>query len=245
MIFKQLFTIIIYLAMNEKQLAAEYSINYIEDGMLVGLGSGSTVKLMVVKLAERIKQGLKITAVSTSSSTTELAKSLKINVIDFNSVENVDITIDGADEVDSELNGIKGGGGALLYEKIVASKSLKNIWIVDSGKMVKKLGKFPLPVEVMPFGANQLIKKFKNDEFSPKFRENNGKRFVTDGQHYIIDIHVNEIENPYQLNTQLHLIPGVVETGLFLDLADVVIIGKGNECEVLSRQKKRSTNFTD
>ena len=245
MIFKQLFTIIIYLAMIEKQIAAEYSINYLEDGMLVGLGSGSTVKYMVVKLAERIKQGLKITAVSTSSVTTELARSLKINVIDFNSVENVDITIDGADEIDPELNGIKGGGGALLYEKIVASKSQKNIWIVDSGKIVNKLGKFPLPVEVMPFGANQLIKKFEEEGLNPKFRENNGKRFVTDGHHYIIDLRLNEIENPFQLNTQLHLIPGVVETGLFLDLADVVIIGKENECEVLSRQKKRSTNKLD
>ena len=245
MIFKQLFIIINYLTMNEKQLAAEYSINYLEDGMLVGLGSGSTVKFMVVKLAERIKQGLKITAVSTSSATTELAKSLKINVIDFNTVENIDITIDGADEVDPELNGIKGGGGALLYEKIVASKSLKNIWIVDSGKIVNKLGKFPLPVEVMPFGSRQLFKKFEEKGFGPKFRENNGKRFITDGNHYIIDLQLNEIENPHEFNTQLHLTPGVIETGLFLDVADVVIIGKRNDCEVLNRQKKRPTKQFD
>ena len=228
--------------MNEKQLAAEYSINYIEDGMLVGLGTGSTVRYMVVKLGERIKQGLKITAVSTSSATTELAKSLKINVVDFNSVENIDITIDGADEVDSELNGIKGGGGALLYEKIVASHSSKNVWVVDSTKIVNKLGKFPLPVEVMPFGSKKLFEKFQNSGFRPKFRENNGKRFATDGNHYIIDLHLNEIENPSEFNMQLHLTPGVVETGLFLDVADTVIIGRGNDCEVLNRQKKRPTN---
>ncbi len=231
--------------MNEKQIAAEYSINYVEDGMLIGLGTGSTVRFMVAKLAERVKQGLKITAVSTSSITTELAKSLKINVVDFNSVENIDLTIDGADEVDSELNGIKGGGGALLYEKIIACQSSKNIWIVDSGKIVNKLGKFPLPVEVVPFGAKHLLEKFMDSGFKPQFRENNGKRFVTDGNHYIIDINLNEIENPQEMNTQLHLLPGVVETGLFINIADVVIIGKGNDCKVLNRQKKRSTKKID
>ena len=231
--------------MNEKQIAAEYSINYIEDGMLVGLGTGSTVRFMVLKLAERVKQGLKITAVSTSSSTTELAKSLKINVVDFNTVENIDITIDGADEVDSELNGIKGGGGALLYEKIVASQSLKNIWIVDSKKMVSKLGRFPLPVEVMPFGANQLYRKFEDLGFNPSFREANGKRFVTDGNHYIVDLKLNGIENPNELNTKLHLLPGVVETGLFINHVDTVIIGKDKKYEVLNRQKKRSTKILD
>jgi ribose 5-phosphate isomerase A len=231
--------------MNEKQISAEYSINYIEDGMLVGLGTGSTVRFMVLKLAERVKQGLRITAVSTSVSTTELAKSLKINVVDFNSVENIDLTIDGADEVDPDLNGIKGGGGALLYEKIVARQSSKNIWIVDSGKKVNKLGKFPLPVEVMPFGSKQLFEKFVEDGFSPKFREQEGKRFVTDGNHYLIDLQLNKIENPYELNTNLHLIPGVVETGLFLDVADIVLVGKGSGCEVIERQKKRSTKKFD
>ena len=118
--------------MNEKQLAAEKSIEFIKDGMIVGLGTGSTVFFLVNKLAESVKQGLNITCVSTSNQTSELAKSLGIKILNLNDVDQIDLTIDGADEVDKNLNGIKGGGGALLYEKIVAKASQKVIWIVDS-----------------------------------------------------------------------------------------------------------------
>lgn len=231
--------------MNEKQLAAEYSVKYIEDGMIIGLGTGSTVRFLLAKLGERIRQGLKISAVSTSSGTTELAKSLKINVVDINSIDRLDITIDGADEVNFELNGIKGGGGALLYEKIVAGISLKNIWIVDSSKLVKTLGKFPLPVEVIPFGSKQLFNRLDKLGFNPKFREINGKRFITDSNHYIIDLNLNLIENENELDAKLKSIPGIVETGLFINTADVIIIGKENGCEVLERQKKRSIPQSD
>jgi len=224
--------------MNEKQIAAEYSINFIEDGMLIGLGTGSTVRFMLASLAERVKQGLKITAVSSSAETTEMARSLKINLIDINSVDRIDLTIDGADEVDPELNGIKGGGGALLYEKVLASISSKNIWIVDSSKLVKKLGKFPLPVEVIPYGSKQLFDKFEKENFNPVFRERNGKRFITDSKNYIIDLNLNEIDNAAGLNASLNLFPGVVETGLFLGIADYVIAGKNEGCDVYERQKK-------
>ncbi len=146
--------------MNEKQLAAEKSVEFIKDGMTLGLGTGSTVFFLVNKLAELVKDGLKIKCVSTSNQTSELAKSLGIKITKFNEVDIIDLTIDGADEVDKNLNGIKGGGGALLFEKIVASASNQVIWIVDSSKFVKKLGKFPLPVEVIEFGSNHLLKRF-------------------------------------------------------------------------------------
>jgi ribose 5-phosphate isomerase A len=134
--------------MNEKKIAANYSVNFIEDGMIVGLGTGSTVAFMLQKLSERIKAGLNITAVSTSQATTKLANSFGIKLIELSDVDEIDVTIDGADEVDENLNGIKGGGGALLHEKIIASNSKQNIWIIDSSKLVKTLGKFPLPVEL-------------------------------------------------------------------------------------------------
>ena len=143
--------------MNEKKIAAEKSIQFIKDGMTLGLGTGSTVFFLVNKLAELVKQGLNIKCVSTSNQTSELAKSLGIKIVNLNEVDHIDLTIDGADEVDKNLNGIKGGGGALLFEKIVAAASEQVIWIVDSSKYVSKLGKFPLPVEVIPFGSNHLF----------------------------------------------------------------------------------------
>ena len=156
--------------MNEKKLAAEKSIDFIKDGMILGLGTGSTVFFLVNKLAELVKQGLKVKCVSTSNQTSELAESLGIEIVNLNSVDHVDLTIDGADEVDNNLNGIKGGGGALLFEKIVSKASKKVIWIVDSSKFVNKLGKFPLPVEVVPFGLNHLLKKLDADGYNPKLR---------------------------------------------------------------------------
>jgi ribose 5-phosphate isomerase A len=144
--------------MNEKQLAAEKSIEFIKEEMTLGIGSGSTVYYLVNKLAEKVRNGLNVKCVSTSNETSTLAKSLGIKIIDLNSVDKIDLTIDGADEVDNRLNGIKGGGGALLFEKIVATASTKNIWIIDSTKLVKKLGKFPLPVEVVSYGYKHLFK---------------------------------------------------------------------------------------
>jgi len=217
----------------EKKAAAEKAVEFIESGMLVGLGTGSTVRFMIESLAEKIKNGLDIKAISTSNATTSFAESLGINVLNFSDVDEIDLTIDGADEVDQNLNGIKGGGGALLYEKIVASSSKKNIWMVDSTKRVEILGKFPLPLEVVPFGANQSFNKLFSLGYNPKFRTLDGKNYVTDGNHYIIDLQLNKIEKPAELNNKLLLIPGIVETGLFLGVCDVLIIGADDECEVI------------
>lgn len=221
--------------MKEKQLAAEKSIEFIKDGMTIGLGTGSTVYFLVNKLAESVKQGLNVNCVSTSNQTSELAKSLGIKIINLNEVDHLDLTIDGADEVDGNLNGIKGGGGALLFEKIVAAASKKVIWIVDSSKYVKKLGKFPLPVEVIPFGSKQILKRFNDRGYNPKVRKNGSEIFITDSGNEIIDLHLNQIEDSLKLEQEIKLIPGVVEVGLFNNIANMVIVGKENSTEIIRR----------
>lgn len=209
--------------MIEKKIAAEHAVDYIEDGMIIGIGTGSTVSLMMNRLSQRIKGGLNITVVSTSAATTKLATSLGIKIAKINEVDWIDLTIDGADEVDENLNGIKGGGGALLYEKIVASMSKRNIWIVDSSKLVKNLGKFPLPVEVVQFGCHHLFKEFENKGYTPSFRKKGENRFITDDNNYIIDLKMNKIEDPNEFDVTLKNYPGVVETGLFCDIVDTVL----------------------
>jgi ribose 5-phosphate isomerase A len=222
--------------MNEKQIAAKKAVEYIKDEMVVGLGTGSTVSFLIKVLAEKVKAGLKITAVSTSNSTTQLASSLGIKVFDLNDVSKIDLTIDGADEVDENLNGIKGGGGALLYEKIVAENSNKNIWIVDSSKLVRTLGKFPLPVEVVKFGAEHLYITFTEMNFNPQFRMKDRKRFVTDGDHFIIDLNLKMIADPFSLDDMLKKITGVVETGLFCGIADILIAGNSDGTVTLKKR---------
>jgi ribose 5-phosphate isomerase A len=227
--------------MNEKQIAAEYAVDYVEDGMIVGLGTGSTVAFMLNKLSQRVKTGLNIKAVSTSAATTKLAATLGIKISKLNEIDEIDLTIDGADEVDEKLNGIKGGGGALLYEKIVASISKKNIWIVDSKKLVKTLGKFPLPVEVVQYGSSHLFKEFEKNGYKPGFRNFGKNRFITDSNNYIIDLRMDRIEDPSELDIKLKSYPGVVETGLFYNVADLVLAGVGDSVKVINKKKREQT----
>lgn len=222
--------------MNEKQFAAEKSIEFIEDGMTLGLGTGSTVFFLVNKLGELVKQGIKVKCVSTSNQTSELARNLGIKIVNLNEVDHIDLTIDGADEVDKNLNGIKGGGGALLFEKIVAASSQRVIWIVDSSKYVDKLGKFPLPIEVIPFGSNHLLKRFTDSGYNPAIRKKGSDIYITDSGNKIIDLHLNEIEDSLKLEQEIKLIPGVVEVGLFNNIANMVIVGKENSTEIISRK---------
>jgi ribose 5-phosphate isomerase A len=203
--------------------------------MTLGLGTGSTVFFLINKLAELVKQGLEVKCVSTSNQTSDLAKSLGIKIVNLNEVDFIDLTIDGADEVDKNLNGIKGGGGALLFEKIVASASKKVIWIVDSSKYVEKLGKFPLPVEVIPFGSNHIIKRFMERGYNPVRRKNGNNDYFTDSGNEIIDIHLKEIEDSMKLEKEIKFIPGIVEVGLFNKIADIVIIGRENTTEIIIR----------
>lgn len=224
--------------MNEKKIAAEYAVDYIEDGMIVGLGTGSTVSFMLNKLSQRIKGGLNITAISSSAATTKLASSLGIKISMLSDVDEIDLTIDGADEVDENLNGIKGGGGALLYEKIIASNSKKNIWIVDSTKLVKTLGKFPLPVEVVQFGSTHLCVKLESKGYKPTLRLNGATRFITDNNNYLVDLRVEKIEDPASLDIKLKKFAGIVETGLFCNVVDTVIAGVGNKVEVINKKRE-------
>ena len=219
--------------MNSKQMVGEKAAEYVKDGMIVGLGTGSTAYYLVEALGRRVKEGLTITGVTTSTRTKEQAESLNIPLVDLNDVEKIDLTIDGSDEVSQEYQGIKGGGGALLFEKLVANASEKVIWIVDDSKMVEKLGAFPLPVEIVSFGYKQLFRLFESKNLNPKLRLTDSKEvYLTDGGHYIIDLHLNKIENPKELATWLDGLTGVVEHGLFLDMVNTVIVGHENAVKV-------------
>jgi len=219
----------------EKLIAGEKAVEFIKDGMLLGLGTGSTVFYTIKKIGELVREGMSLSAVSTSTATSQLAASLGIEILPFNEITRTDLTIDGADEVDPDLNGIKGGGGALLYEKLVAEVSDKIIWVVDSDKQVAKLGKFPLPVEVVQYGLNHILRQFTERDYKPVLRIKEGKPFVTDAGNFIVDLNLKVIHNPEELNREIKLLTGVVETGLFLNLADKVIIGRGNKTEIISR----------
>lgn len=213
--------------MNQKKLVGEEAATLIENNTVVGLGTGSTAEYMVKALAERVKnENLTITCVATSYATRDLAESLGMEVKSLAEVGEIDLTIDGADEVSPDFQGIKGGGGALLYEKIVASNSKKNIWIVDDSKMVQTLGAFPLPVEVIPFGSEHLFEKFKAQGYKPGYRvDESGEKFETDAGNIIIDLHLETIEEPKKLASALKNETGVVEHGLFIDIVDQVIVG--------------------
>ncbi len=219
----------------EKKLAAEKATEFVKSGMVIGLGSGSTVYYAVKKLGKLVKKGLNIIAVSTSESTSDLAQSAGINLFHLNKVDKIDLTIDGADEVDKNFNGIKGGGGALLFEKIVALSSKRNIWIVDSGKVVDKLGKYPLPVEVIPFGYKRVFNKLQEMNLNPELRMKGYEYYFTDSGNFILDLHTSGISDIQNLNDEIKLINGVVETGLFINIADIIIVGKSNSVEIINK----------
>ncbi|GER67689.1 ribose-5-phosphate isomerase A [Weizmannia acidilactici] len=225
--------------MNEKKTAGEKAAEFVEDGMTIGLGTGSTVYYTIRKIGERVQNGLKITGVPTSQATAVLARGCGIPLADLNDTDTIDLTIDGADEVDPALNGIKGGGGALLFEKLVANASKKNIWVVDHSKQVEKLGAYPLPVEVIPFGWKQIMKIFEEKGFRPVLRMKNGQPFQTDGGHYIVDIRAGHAGDMVALGKWLDGLTGVVEHGLFLGTCDLVVVGDGES--VSMREKPRET----
>ncbi len=216
-----------------KFAAARRAVDFVEDGMKVGLGTGSTAAWMVRCLGEMVREeGLRIVGVPTSSRTADLARQVGIAVVGLDEAKWLDLTIDGADEFDAQMNLIKGGGGALLQEKIVATASDQMIVITDASKEVVSLGAFPLPVEVVPFGwqtTRALIEEMlvSMDVLGRQttLRLNGSQPFVTDEGNFIVDLHLNRIANPRQLSLVLNQIPGVVENGLFIDICDMVIIG--------------------
>ena len=206
---------------NAKQIAANHAVTFVDHGMLVGLGSGSTASLAVRRLGEL---QLDIRGIPSSEATRALAEEVGIRLTDFSEATKIDLAIDGADEVDARFNLIKGGGGALLREKIILSASQRKVIVVDERKLKTKLGDFPLPVEVVPFGW-QVVKKRLETWGQVSVRMAGETPFLTDGGHYVLCCQFGRIDDPRGLEKEILDIPGVVECGLFIDLADRVIIG--------------------
>lgn len=209
--------------MNEKQLVGEKAAEYIKDGMVIGLGTGSTVFYTIQRISQLIEEGLSIRGVPTSIETELLAKKLHIPLVDLTDITHIDLAIDGADQFTKELDLIKGGGGALLREKIIANAADQFIVVADSTKMANHLGGFPLPVEVVPFGIQLTIEHIKKLGGEPVVRTTNDKPFLTDNGNYIVDCAFSEINKPIKLEKELNMIPGVVENGLFTGRADLII----------------------
>ena len=220
-----------------KKNAGEKAVEWIEDGMIVGLGTGSTVKYTIAKLGDRIKNGLKIQGVPSSIKTKRLAQQQGIPLIDLTEEITIDITIDGADEVDSNLYLIKGGGGALLREKIIAHHTKKEIIVVDEAKIVKALGiGFPLPVEVTKFGWRATKKAIEDLRCTAELRTIMNEVYLTDNANYLLDCDFDRIDEPEELNETLNSIPGVLEHGLFINMVDEVIVGSRQGTITLERE---------
>ncbi|MCG4282314.1 ribose-5-phosphate isomerase RpiA [Lacticaseibacillus saniviri] len=222
-----------------KKTAAIKAAEFVEDGMIVGLGTGSTVTFLVEAIAKRVQEeGLHITGVATSKRTGKQAKSLGIPMKTIDEVPHVDLTIDGADEVDKNFQGIKGGGAAHAFEKVVATSSTKNIWIVDETKLVDTLGKFPLPLEVIPYGSTKVFDRLQNEGLNPKFRLNDdGERVKTHSDNYVIDLYMGHIDHPHLLANWLISQVGLLEHGLFLDIVNTVVVGTQDGPKILEAKR--------
>lgn len=224
--------------------AAHAALDYVKDGMVVGLGTGSTSAHFVRQLGERVRQGLRVKGVPTSEATRNLAEQVGVPLLEISQVSSIDVDVDGADEVDPQFRLIKGGGGALLREKIVAAASKRMVVIADESKWVETLGAFPLPVEVTRFGfaltAQRIHEALKDTgcaghEVHLRTSGKANEPVITDGGNYIIDAHTQRIPDADALGAALKNIAGVVEHGLFLGLAHVVIVGKAKGVDVKSR----------
>ncbi|MCA1501169.1 MULTISPECIES: ribose-5-phosphate isomerase RpiA [unclassified Bradyrhizobium] len=233
-----------------KRQAAARALEEVRDGMQLGLGTGSTAKHFVELLGERVAAGLKVIGVPTSEATRADAERCGVKLTTLDEIDHLDLTIDGADEIDPELNLIKGGGGALLREKIVAAASDRMIVIADDSKWVPTLGKFPLPIEVIPFGLGAtrraIEKAFAECGVSgqmavrkAKGGAKDGHVFVTDGGHWIVDAQLGRITDPPGLAKALSAIPGVVEHGLFIGLASSAVLAGGGGIRVIERRKPK------
>lgn len=209
-----------------KQLVAKQAAQLVQNNMTVGIGSGSTIYWLIIELGEQVKNGLFFRAVPTSKKTAALAAQHNIPLAELNDVTTIDITIDGADEIDPHLQLIKGGGGALLQEKMVADASRELFILADHSKLVQKLGKFPLPLDVIPFGWKQVQRHISETyQVEAVLRMQNDQPFITDHGHYILDCPFQHIEQPDELTFELNNITGVVDNGLFINMADIALIG--------------------
>ncbi|MFC3927424.1 ribose-5-phosphate isomerase RpiA [Streptococcus caprae] len=222
-----------------KKQAGIKAAEYVKDGMTIGLGTGSTAYYFVEEIGRRVnEEGLKVLGVTTSSRTTAQAEGLGIPLTSIDKIDRIDVTVDGADEVDPAFNGIKGGGGALLMEKVVAVPTDHYIWVVDESKLVDTLGAFKLPVEVVQYGAEKLLRHFAQKGYNPAFREADGQRYLTDMGNFIIDLDLKKIPDPIALAAELDTTVGVVEHGLFNDMVDTVISAGKDGITILEKKEK-------
>lgn len=219
--------------MNQKQVAGEKAAEYIKDGMIVGLGTGSTAKYLIDQVGNMVKNGLRIQAVATSRTTELQARELCIPIIDINEVFSIDLDIDGVDEIDKDFNATKGGGGALFREKLVASLAKEVIWIMDESKLVDHLGRFPLPVEILPYGYKVIFQKLKEYGYHPVMRLKGDELYITDNGNYIVDLHLGVPTDTEEVKQNLSNIVGVLETGQFLKMCSRIIVGTDNGAKVV------------
>ncbi len=224
--------------MNLKEVVGKEAVKYVEDGMIVGLGTGSTVFYFVHALADRVKEGLNIQMVSTSIQTVELAKSLGLNIKELEEIDHIDLAVDGVDEIDKNFNAIKGGGAALFREKIVADIAKEVIWIYDESKDVEKLGKFNLPVEILPFGYSHTVRKLTEAGLNPVIRKKDGEILITDNHNYIADLHLGYGFDIEDVKEKLANIVGVVEHGLFLNMCKLCIKGTPGGAVIINNPNK-------
>src|SRR5262245_59377989 len=220
-----------------KREAAERAVELVSNDQTVGLGTGSTAKFAIEALARRIREGLTIKGVATSIATERIATGLSIPMIDLNeALGGIDITLDGADEVDPAFNMIKGGGGAMTREKLVALSSKRRVIFVDDSKLVAKLGETrPLPVEVLPFAWRLSARLLNQKQATTELRDFKGAPFLTDNGNYVLDCNFGPIDDPAVLEKEIKLMPGVIECGLFIDIADVLVIGFEDRVELRAR----------
>ena len=224
--------------MNLKEVVGKEAVKYVEDGMIVGLGTGSTVFYFVHALSDRVKEGLNIQMVSTSIQTVELAKSLGLNIKELEEIDHIDLAVDGVDEIDKNFNSIKGGGAALFREKIVADIAKEVIWIYDESKDVEKLGKFNLPVEILPFGYSHTVRKLIEAGLNPVIRKKDGEILITDNHNYIVDLHLGYGFDIEEVKEKLANIVGVVEHGLFLNMCKLCIKGTPEGAVIINNPNK-------
>jgi len=221
----------------EKEAAARASLRFIKDGQVVGLGTGSTAAYFIQLLGEAVKNGLRVRGIPTSVRSREQAASLGIPLTTLDECQEIDVTVDGADEVDPQLRLIKGGGGALLREKIIASATRQLVIVADASKRVPVLGKFPLPVEVVKFAQALLVKKIEGLGAKVSLRRDaDGKPYLTDENNHILDCRFEQIPDAERLACQLSDMPGVVEHGLFIGMANIVLLAKGSEIVELRKE---------
>lgn len=222
--------------MEQKRIAGEKAAEYIKDGMTVGLGTGSTAYYMVEAVGKLVASGVKLRAVPTSKATEAQAQRLGIPLVSIDEVESLDLAIDGVDEIDPQFNAIKGGGGALFREKVVASSAKEVIWIMDESKLVDAIGAFPLPIEILPYGYTHVLRKMEAAGLHPVLRVKDGKTFVTDNGNYIADLHIIPPMNIADVAAKLHGMVGVLETGLFLNMCKRIVIGTDSGVKVIENE---------